>query len=81
MKTSLRLVVVVVAALAAAGVAASRASAQCATCGDVYKLVCQTVYEERQVTAYRQECETVMESAELAYGAATHVAKPRKVAK
>ena len=25
--------------------------------------------------------ETVMESAELAYGAATHVAKPRKVAK
>ena len=64
MKSSLRYLVVV-AALAAAGSATQRANAQCATCGDVYKIVCQTVYEERQVTAYRQECETVMENVEV----------------
>ncbi len=54
-------------ALALCGSAASGAYAQCASCGEtaVYKIVCQTVYEERQVTAYKQECETVMDQVEV----------------
>ena len=54
-------------ALVVCGAAANSASAQCATCGEaaVYKLVCQTVYEERQVTAFKTECATVMEQVEV----------------
>src|SRR5688500_8136042 len=38
--------------------------AQC--CDTAYRLICQTVYEERQVTCYRQECETVYDTQEVA---------------
>ena len=48
------------------GFSAGDVQAQCASCEtQVYKLVCQTVYEERQVTAFKQECETVMDQVEV----------------
>ncbi len=42
---------------------ASTSRAQC--CETAYRLVCQTVYENRQVTCYHNECETVYEPQEI----------------
>jgi hypothetical protein len=44
--------------------AARESRAQC--CEQAYRILCQTVYEERQVTCFRQECETVYEAREIA---------------
>ena len=41
----------------------SRSFAQC--CGPEYRIVCKTVCEERQVTCYRNECETVYDAQEV----------------
>ena len=37
--------------------------AQC--CDTAYRMVCKTVCEERQVTCYRHECETVYDTQEV----------------
>ena len=36
-----------------------------ACCGQTYRLECQTIYEEKQITCYRTVCETAYEEREI----------------
>ena len=46
-------------------VAPASANGGCDSCGQTYRLECQTIFEEQQVTAYRTVCETAFEEREV----------------
>src|SRR5687768_3270264 len=54
-----------VALAAVVPLAGTPAPANADCCGETYRLECQTVYEERQVTAYRMETETVYDQIQV----------------
>ncbi len=54
-----------VALAAVVPLASTPVSAQANCCGETFRLECQTVWEERQVTAFRMEQETVYDQVQV----------------